>query len=290
MKNKRNYYRILHVQPDAPVELIKMSYRTIMQKLKKHPDLGGDEWDASVINEAYAVLSDKKLRAAYDARLLRERTMADAGQQNEDQRHSGNSESKAKTKAKANPQEKTTSHAETEQAQKQAEQSQKRQGHASAEERASEKSGSERDYSANDEQAPANSCFFCKTTYNINPGIDSDCIKCRSPLLTLSPDTMEQSGDRAIQRQPRNSPLDVWPFWPGEKQQAMLVDLSLHGLKLRFTHPLHAGHLIKVENPAFTGVARVAHCVGVDNGFLLGAQFLSLRFVSQSGTFVQTSA
>lgn len=273
MKNKRNYYRILHVQPDAPVQLIKMSYRTIMQKLKKHPDLGGDEWDASVINEAYAVLSDKKLRAAYDARLLRERTMADTGQQSEEQRGDGKSQSEAKAKA----QEETASHAEAEQPHKHAGQS-------------NEKQEQERTYSANDEQASANSCFFCKTAYTLNPEVDSDCTKCRSPLLKLNPDAMEKSGDRTIQRQPRNSPLDVWPFWPGEKQQATLVDLSLHGLKLRFTHPLHAGHLIKVENPSFTAVARVAHCVGDDSGFLLGAQFLSLRFMSRSGTFVQTSA
>ena len=68
-QNRRNLYRILQVQPDAPVEIIKASYRTLMQKLKAHPDLGGDEWDAAVINEAYAVLSDTDKRAAYDQTL-----------------------------------------------------------------------------------------------------------------------------------------------------------------------------------------------------------------------------
>ena len=42
----------------APYENIKASYRTLMQKLKAHPDLGDDEWSAAVINEAYAVLAD----------------------------------------------------------------------------------------------------------------------------------------------------------------------------------------------------------------------------------------
>ncbi len=69
MKNRRNYYRILHVQPDAPVEVIRSSYRTIMQKLRAHPDLGGDEWNASLVNEAYAVVTDDEKRAAYDATL-----------------------------------------------------------------------------------------------------------------------------------------------------------------------------------------------------------------------------
>ena len=45
MENRRNYYRILHVQPDAPTEIIKSSYRTLMQKLRMHPDLGGDQME-----------------------------------------------------------------------------------------------------------------------------------------------------------------------------------------------------------------------------------------------------
>ncbi len=70
MENRRNYYRILHVQPDAPIALIKSSYRTLMQTLKMHPDLGGDHWNAQLINEAYAVLSEQEKREEYNAHLL----------------------------------------------------------------------------------------------------------------------------------------------------------------------------------------------------------------------------
>ncbi len=66
MKNRRNYYRILHIQPDAPLEIIKASYRGLMLTLKAHPDLGGDHEAAVLINEAYAVLSDPEQRARYD--------------------------------------------------------------------------------------------------------------------------------------------------------------------------------------------------------------------------------
>jgi hypothetical protein len=85
MENRRNYYRILHVQPGAPVEIIRASYRTLMQRLRAHPDLGGDHWNAAVINEAYAVLTDAAKRAEYDrefhARVLDARAQAgtDAG-------------------------------------------------------------------------------------------------------------------------------------------------------------------------------------------------------------------
>lgn len=67
MDPPHNLYLVLHVQPDAPEEIIRSSYRTLMTKLRRHPDLGGDHYTATLINEAYAVLSDPKKRAAYDA-------------------------------------------------------------------------------------------------------------------------------------------------------------------------------------------------------------------------------
>jgi len=66
METPHNLYLILHVQPDAPEEIIRSSYRTLMTKLRRHPDLGGDHHTATLINEAYAVLCDPAKRAAYD--------------------------------------------------------------------------------------------------------------------------------------------------------------------------------------------------------------------------------
>jgi len=70
MKNRRNYYRILQVQPDAPLEIICASYRTLMRVLKAHPDLGGSTLQASLLNEAYETLSNPARRAAYDEKVL----------------------------------------------------------------------------------------------------------------------------------------------------------------------------------------------------------------------------
>lgn len=67
--NRRNFYRILHVQPEAPGAVITASYRAMMSKLRLHPDLGGDTAGAALINEAYAVLSDPAKRASYDQKL-----------------------------------------------------------------------------------------------------------------------------------------------------------------------------------------------------------------------------
>lgn len=73
-----DYYRILHVQPDAPVEIIKASYRTLMQRLRMHPDLGGDQHAAARLNKAYAVLTDTRERAAYDAVAIHRGAASDA--------------------------------------------------------------------------------------------------------------------------------------------------------------------------------------------------------------------
>jgi hypothetical protein len=66
---RRNLYRILHVQPEAPAEVIRASYRALMSSLRVHPDLGGDTARAAQINAAYAVLRDPVQRAAYDRSL-----------------------------------------------------------------------------------------------------------------------------------------------------------------------------------------------------------------------------
>lgn len=69
MNQRRDYYRLLHVDPDAPEEVIKASYRTLMQRLRMHPDLGGDHAGATLLNEAFQVLGHRDRRAAYDSWL-----------------------------------------------------------------------------------------------------------------------------------------------------------------------------------------------------------------------------
>lgn len=70
-EERRNLYRILHVQPEAPPEVIKAAYRALMTTLRAHPDLGGDHERAARLNAAYAVLSDPDSRRAYDRSMQR---------------------------------------------------------------------------------------------------------------------------------------------------------------------------------------------------------------------------
>jgi len=66
-----DYYEVLQVHPRASSAVVKAAYRVILRELGAHPDLGGREDFAALLNQAYRVLSDPELRAEYDgARLL----------------------------------------------------------------------------------------------------------------------------------------------------------------------------------------------------------------------------
>ena len=66
-----NHYEILEVSPNASPEVIKAAYRSLMQRY--HPDRNPDNAvsaaHASLVVQAYAVLSDPSNRSAYDTNL-----------------------------------------------------------------------------------------------------------------------------------------------------------------------------------------------------------------------------
>lgn len=70
-----DYYALLLVSRTASASAIRASYRSLMQR--QHPDHGGDAAAAALLNKAYAVLSDARRRAEYDALLRVSKISAD---------------------------------------------------------------------------------------------------------------------------------------------------------------------------------------------------------------------
>lgn len=64
MAAQPNYYEILQVSPDATTEVIEAAYRALQKRY--HPDAGGNERIAKLLNEAREILCDPVRRAAYD--------------------------------------------------------------------------------------------------------------------------------------------------------------------------------------------------------------------------------
>lgn len=66
-----NYYEILEVNQNASSEVIKAAYKSLMQRY--HPDKNPNNLNiaerASLVVQAYEVLSDSEKRAAYDSKL-----------------------------------------------------------------------------------------------------------------------------------------------------------------------------------------------------------------------------
>jgi len=65
-------YRALQVIPEAEPEVIQAAFRTLARK--HHPDMGGSQEAMAILNEAWALLRDRRRRALYD----RERASAEA--------------------------------------------------------------------------------------------------------------------------------------------------------------------------------------------------------------------
>ncbi|HHQ13971.1 MAG TPA: hypothetical protein ENK16_02990 [Chromatiales bacterium] len=254
--NRRNYYRILHVQRDAPLEVIKSSYRTLMQRLKMHPDLGGDHWNATLINEAYQVLTDPEKRAAYDRTLpeLRRGDTATAG---------------------AGPAEHTGQAGEPDHARPQADPGTRHR---------SERPGP-------DNAAYVHRCPFCQTGHSGRTDADSLCRVCSSPLARVESPQARAAWLRAVERMPQNVQLRYWTRWPDESPlNGKVVDLSLTGVRFATPNPVAVNQILKLDCPRFQAVARVIHSRQHGERWLVGAEFFTLKFARTRGAFVSEKA
>jgi curved DNA-binding protein CbpA len=228
MKNRRNYYRILQVQPDAPIEIIRTSYHALMRDLKKHPDLGGDHWTATVINEAYETLSDSVKRAEYDRALFAHYTKSILPQRN-----------------------------------------------------------------SNKVSAMSILCPMCNKSLTHRLSNDKSCPHCSQFKAKKQAKAAYDSYHRSVKRIKKEGELLYHFERPQKGREAHMLDLSPKGIRFTCHDKLQRQSTINIGSPLFNAVARVVICeentLTEKTTYSVGAQFLSVTFKSQKGSFYSGS-
>jgi hypothetical protein len=145
----------------------------------------------------------------------------------------------------------------------------------------------------------AHHCLFCGAAHGLERVLepDDDCRECASPLYPAERQRLQPSGKRMLQRIPRRRAVELYVAWPQpEPYAAEMRDLSLNGMQLATSAPLRPNQIVRIACAACATVARVAHCEreetppGVDRLWIVGVEFLTLRFANARGTFVSARA
>jgi curved DNA-binding protein CbpA len=254
-----DYYAILHVDPRAPAEIIRASYRTLIQRLRAHPDLGGDHDVAAALNVAYATLKDPKKRADYDAL----RGM-----------HKPDSEQPPPQPERASAAPRGYSHSrDTVRVPDQ---------HIST--------GVWMQLVNN--QARVDVCPFCGVSAasgrTASESADT-CRQCAAPLtLVRSVSGYAAESQRSVYRIAKAQALRVYAQPEDSSAIAALVhDISLTGLRFSCRYRFETGAVVRTDCDMCASVARIAHVSQFDAGVLqYGAQFLTVQFKRQRGSLL----
>lgn len=246
LNNRRNFYRILHVQPEAPLEIIKASYRSLMTKLKAHPDLGGDHEAAVLINQAYAVLSNAEKRQQYDESLrLNKRQVRKA---------------RAAPGATYDIVDPLRSCA----------------GAADYVDASPSNGFQQCPFCRNPIRTSALRITHCANC--ASPLV--------SAIPIASKHVKELFGRRIAPRISKAGALRIYPSWPHPGHGAQLRDLSPTGIGLLTGYAAQVSQLLKLEGSFFNGIARVITVRAAQGTFSIHASFVTAEFMTKAGSFV----
>ncbi|MEM6986159.1 MAG: J domain-containing protein [Pseudomonadota bacterium] len=328
MDNRRNSYRLLRVQPEAPTGLIKQSYRTLMQHMRLHPDLGGDTEQAALINLAYRTLVDPRKRAREDTDLIERglppkvigvgplqtypKHAATARRDQVNRRHYArvlslqpDAEQPLVESAKkwimrtswgaSNRDLVTRAHATLSDRSTRerymallAQHSHHGALHALAAETLAHVSGLE---SASPEPESRDRCPFCNAeTVPLSQHHAARCQRCDSPLTPPPPLTGLSQGRRSATRVRRNQNAVISLGWPIERLRVTVTDLSPLGVAFCSTHPIRYVPVVRIETADLVAVVELTHGCSTHLGHAYGGHYLTAHFDAESGTFLRESA
>ncbi len=254
MTQRPNYYRVLHVQPDAPMALIKASYRTLLQDLKMHPDLGGLHDQAVLINEAFATLGDPEKRAVYDREL--------------------DQAARAAATARTN---------------RRREEAPALQRHPASPPRGPAPTSNQR----TDTTRRCGFCNAPAAAAHTDTP-DGACHACGSALFPARRyETGEETG-RALSRLPRRMPMTFRRSTAlAETKSGMTQDVSLNGARFATHSFVRVGERLSLECEFCSAVAVVKSVRGItrhgDRGWQVGVEFVTLRIKHARGGLVSAT-
>ncbi|MDH3769237.1 MAG: DnaJ domain-containing protein, partial [Gammaproteobacteria bacterium] len=279
------------VQPDAPTDVIQGAYRTLMQKLQMHPDLGGDDRNAALINAAWHVLRDPERRTEYDCQLLSDydiQVLASSGKPLCHPAHNGSANRRNYYRVLG---------VQADAPQALIDSAYKVLSGADAEDGAllreayrvlgSPARRQQYDVSHTTEPVVAeaayrplirNFCLFCKTPYDQYPGClpTGMCCECGSPLREH--EAQVDQADRYYERARFSAWVELHEYWPGQALDGTLEELTPVGLCISMRSGLEPGQIVRVSNATFTAVARIVHCAQSGPDFRFGMQLLTVSF------------
>jgi len=252
-KNRRNYYRILHIQSDAELEIIQASYKVLSKQLTGKK--------LQLLIEAFAVVGDQIRRLQYDALLkLYSHTASVEKLKCAAQLEKQSDESKAMIVS-------TTGHGN--------------------------KRNIKQEIALNEayKSLIEHYCQFCKTPYVDESFMDQNhsCTECSSPLSSPA-DSFASSPRRSLPRMQQSEKANIYAYWPENPTQVLLEDLSPTGLNFSMQAPLDIHQIIKVDAHHFKAIAQVAYCRYNKSTYSIGASFLTIEFLRATGSFLSTSA
>lgn len=259
--DRRNHYRVLQVQPEAPLAVIKASYRTLMTSLRMHPDLGGSHAQAAAINQAYAVLSDAPRRAAYDQWLRRHGHVAPRPV-------AAAAAAAAGLAATATPAARAA-------------------GTSTSTPTATAMA------TAVAAGAPARPCPLCGLLLPPQPRPPARCPRCHAPQTPLPPpgsQARELLGRRGAARRGKGQGALLHIGWPSPAVPVRWRDLSLSGVGLMAPQALAPGQRIHLIDPALELVAEVVASRAMGAVFRVHARLLSAVLLQPTGVFVSATA
>lgn len=132
-------------------------------------------------------------------------------------------------------------------------------------------------------------CAFCLTQYNALSGAVFDCGRCGSPMEPPALDLAKENSERAFERISKETDIQVLAAVGATPIAGKLYDLSPKGLGFIVNVDFPSRRVIKIGCPLFDGTAAIAHKRQLSaESFYYGAEFLTLRLNSHSGTFIST--